>query len=435
MTAKFREEPAAHQRYLPTATLRETAAIAAIIEHGNGPDAAAALGISQSALHQRLSTARQRWVLKGAGPQADGETGFMPPPDGFKVTKVAQRANGSIIAVQSKPGLADGAEHHDAIPEGHAVRGVSTLYGSDGTVTAQWVKTDRSKDDAHAAFVAATELHVRRYRGLAAPVEPPTHTESDLETWYPLGDPHLGLLAHRAEVGVDSDIKIASGILYDTVDMLVQRSPASATGVICSVGDYFHSDSNQNRTVSGHQLDVDSRHAKVAEVGFSLMRRMVERALAKHARVLVVNAPGNHAPNTEKMMGLWLRAVFEREPRVTVLESTNPYIYHRFGQCLIGVHHGDGAKPQALPEIMACDRPEDWGQTTFRAWFTGHIHHDSRRDFRGCSVESFRTMASSDAWSHHSGYRSGRSLQAITLHREFGEQGRVTVGIREVDSK
>ncbi len=422
MTAKFRETPEQHRKYIDVATDRERVAIEALLEHGNGPAAAAAAGISLTTLHQRLTAARHRWALR--------QDGALPPPDGFRVTKVAQRGDGTVIAVQSKPEAV--ADHHDAIPDGHAVRGVSTLYGSDGTITAQWVKTDRGRAAAQAAFEAATELHVRKYSALAAPVQAPVSVEDDLETWYPIGDPHLGLLAHHAEVGVDSDLKIASQILYDTVDMLVSRSPASATGVVCSVGDYFHSDSNLNRTQSGHQLDVDSRHAKVAEVGFSLMRRMIERALTKHARVLVVNAPGNHAPTTEKMMGLWLKAVFEREPRVEVLSAVNPYIYHRFGSCLIGVHHGDGAKAAALPEIMACDRPEDWGQTTFRAWYTGHIHHDSRRDYRGCTVESFRTMASADAWSHHAGYRSGRSLQAITLHRQYGEQGRVTVGLREV---
>jgi hypothetical protein len=235
-------------------------------------------------------------------------------------------------------------------------------------------------------------------------------------------------------VGVDADLRIAERILYETVDMLVARAPASATGVLCQLGDFFHSDSNANRTVSGHQLDVDSRHAKVAEVGFSLMRRLVERALQKHDLVTVINAPGNHAPNTEKMMSLWLKAVFEREPRVSVEASTNPYIYRRFGCNLIGVHHGDGAKMLALGEIMAADRAEDWGQTSHRYWLTGHVHHDSRKDLRGCTVESFRTMASADAWAHHAGYRSGRSLQAITYHRTWGEQGRVTVGIREIEA-
>lgn len=426
MTAKFRFDLSELTPMLVYATPRERAAVEALQAAGAAPAAAEALGVSVSAIHQRVRCMRSRANARALGAAA--------PPAGFVPVSIASDGDGRVRSVRSRPETAPEAEHLPHTPEGHAVKGVSTLLDASGEIRGQWIKTDRSKADEWDRFVAATELHVRRYNALAAPVEPPSVTDADLETWYPLGDPHLGLLAHRSEVGLDADLKIASRILYETVDMLIQRAPASETGVVCSLGDYLHSDSNQNRTMSGHQLDVDSRHAKVAEVGFSLMRRMIERALTKHARVIVVNAPGNHSPNTEKMMGLWLRAVFEREPRVEILNSINPYIYHRFGTCLIGVHHGDGAKPQALPEIMACDRPEDWGATTFRAWYTGHIHHDSKRDFRGCTVESFRTMNSADAWSHHAGYRSGRSLQAITLHRLWGEQGRVTVGIQEVDS-
>jgi hypothetical protein len=424
MTAKFQYDLSELTPMLAFATARERAAVEAIQATGSGPAAAELIGVSLSQIHCRIKCLKERHRARLLAAAA--------PPAGFTPVQISTDEQGRVRSVRSRPESTD--VHLDVQPDGHSIRGVSTLLDASGEVRGQWIKTDRTKDDLLRLFTEATELHVRRYSGLAAPVDPPVMCNDDLETWYPLGDPHLGLLAHRSEVGLDADLKIASRILYETVDMLIQRSPASHVGVVCSLGDYFHSDSNLNRTVSGHQLDVDSRHAKVAEVGFSLMRRMIERALTKHAQVVVINAPGNHAPNTEKMMGLWLRAVFEREPRVQVLDSTNPYIYRRFGCNLIGVHHGDGAKPQALPEIMACDRPEDWGITTHRAWYTGHIHHDSRRDYRGCTVESFRTMNSADAWSHHSGYRSGRSLQAITLHRRFGEQGRVTVGIQEVDS-
>jgi hypothetical protein len=419
MTAKFQSplEP-----LLQHATAREREAIEAVLEHGTGPAAAAALGVSCVTINQRLQNARRRAQRRALGAAA--------PPAGFVPVSVASDAEGRVRSVRSR---AEGPEEHlPRQPEGFQLKFISTLTNAAGEVSAQWARAEPEKAAAEAAFWEGAELHVRRYRGLAAPVRAPAACDASTETWYPLGDPHLGLLAHRAEVGIDADLRIAERVLLETVDLLVARAPASERAVLCQLGDYFHSDSNANRTISGHQLDVDSRHAKVAEVGFNLMRRMVTRLLEKHASVTVINAPGNHAPNTEKMMALWLSAVFEREPRVTVEASTNPYIYRRFGTNLIGVHHGDGAKMASLGEIMAADRPEDWGATTHRMWMTGHIHHDSRKDLRGCSVESFRTMQSPDAWSHHAGYRSGRSLQAITFHVLWGEQGRVTVGVREL---
>jgi hypothetical protein len=79
---------------------------------------------------------------------------------------------------------------------------------------------------------------------------------------------------------------------------------------------------------------------------------------------------------------------------------------------------------------MAADRPEDWGATDYRVWFTGHIHHQTRKEFPGCVIESFRTLAARDYWHAWKGYRSGQSLSCITLHKEYGEITRSTVDIR-----
>ena len=46
------------------------------------------------------------------------------------------------------------------------------------------------------------------------------------------------------------------------------------------------------------------------------------------------------------------------------------------------------------------------------------------KEYRGCSVEIFRTLAPADAWTQASGYRSGRSLTMITVHKTKGERGR-----------
>jgi len=81
---------------------------------------------------------------------------------------------------------------------------------------------------------------------------------------------------------------------------------------------------------------------------------------------------------------------------------------------------------------MAADEPEAWGRTKYHYWLTGHIHHLTRKEYPGCIVESFRTMAARDYFAQHGGYRSGRSMEAMVLHREFGEFARYTVDIRQL---
>jgi hypothetical protein len=102
----------------------------------------------------------------------------------------------------------------------------------------------------------------------------------------------------------------------------------------------------------------------------------------------------------------------------------------RFGQNLIGSTHGDGAKPADLPLLMAADRAEDWGKTSFRYWYTGHVHHRSAKEHPGCIVESFRTLAAKDSWHTGQGYRAGRDMYAIVLDREHGEVERYRCDIR-----
>jgi hypothetical protein len=106
---------------------------------------------------------------------------------------------------------------------------------------------------------------------------------------------------------------------------------------------------------------------------------------------------------------------------VTIDLDPNVFWYYKFGKVLIGATHGDTCKTDKLPAIMACDRSEDWGQTRFRYYYHGHIHHDSVKELPGCMVESFRTLAARDAWHSGAGYRSGRDMRCIVHHKDFGE--------------
>jgi hypothetical protein len=361
--------------------------------------------------------------------------GDAAPPKGFAPRKVTTGKDGKVIAVQSVP--SGKRTEFKVQPAGQYVKGLSTLLDAEGQVVQQWVKTDAEKADRDALLEKALHKAMAKYRGVVEPTAPRTAFDTDTETFYPLGDPHIGMLAWAPEVGGQSfDLKIAERELTRAVEMLVARSPSSEVGVIVNVGDFFHAqDDNQRTPASGNKLDVDCRAAKVLECGFRVFRTLVDLALRKHKVVHVINAAGNHDRDIARFLALWLKALYEREPRVVVADAHDPFIYRRFGRNLIGVYHGDGAKREDLGQIMATDRPQDWGDTDYRLWLTGHIHHDTRKELRGCVVESFRTMAPRDMWHHWKGYRSERSLSAITLHREWGECSRVTVGIREVKAE
>ena len=76
---------------------------------------------------------------------------------------------------------------------------------------------------------------------------------------------------------------------------------------------------------------------------------------------------------------------------------------------------------------MATDRAKDWGETVHRHWLMGHVHHESKREYAGVTVESFNTLAAKDAYAASGGWRSGRSMQSLVFHRVHGEVARSKV--------
>lgn len=358
-----------------------------------------------------------------------------PPPDGFRVRKVAQRGDGSIIAVQSVP---SGRARSAPVPEGHEVAGVSTLFGADGKVVGQWVKTRLAPApggfdllDAATRFLARPDLLAAIPRVPAPAPDPQAADRLNMFVW---GDPHIGLLAHARETGDNFDLKIACADLRRSVDLLVERAPAASHAVFCEVGDLWHAQDDTQRTPRGqNKLDVDGRRAKILDEGLATVVYMVRRLLASHETVSVVLVPGNHDPDMAIITRALLSAVFAGEPRVDIRDNADPWIYLTFGRNLFLFNHGDKrAKPQELGEIMLADRPELAGHCTNRYALTGHVHHKNRAEFRWGWWESFNSLCAQDFWHRGEGYRSKRLVEAITYHREWGEQQRRTLSLGEL---
>jgi hypothetical protein len=319
-------------------------------------------------------------------------------------------------------------------PPGYILRGVSSLVDEHGRVKQQWVKTKLDTNAQLDMLRVAVEKIADPIKGESEFVPLAEHEyNDDLLTVYPMGDPHIGMYAWHEETGEDFDLQIAEQDLFGAVDHLVAQAPRSRVGLIVNLGDFFHSDSMDNRTLrSGNALDVDGRWPKVVAVGLRTIRRCIDRALEHHETVHVINAIGNHDDHTAMMLSITLNEYYSNNPRVVVDTSPRAHHYYKHGRVLLGVTHGHQTKPPNLMGVMATDRAEDWGQTTFRHWLTGHVHHDQKKEYAGCTFESFRTLASKDAWAAHHGYRAERDMKAIVYHADYGEVIRHTSNIRLV---
>jgi hypothetical protein len=339
----------------------------------------------------------------------------------------------AVLSKAAASGYAPDCDVNTPVPLGYMLKGTSSYYKIDETtgdrvLRGQWVKTKEDQAKQWELFQKA----VSAFADELPPIKPtkgPSSAEADTMVGIPVGDHHLGMLSWGEETGTDYDLSIGERLLHQSIDYLVGAAPACETALLAILGDYLHYDSFESVTPQHkNQLDSDSRYPKMARVGIRCTRRAIESARAKHKNVRVIIAPGNHDPSGAVWLRECLAALYQKEPRVTVDTAPRHFHYFDFGRNLIGVHHGDTVKKMDdLPLIMATDKPEEWGRTAFRYWWTGHIHQDSLRDIQGCKVESFRILPPVDAYAHKSGYRSVSDMKAILYHREFGEVARHTV--------
>lgn len=394
---------------------------------GHGPGAIAvaaqALGMSEKTLQPCIPRIKQLHDL-----EPDWSLWKRPEPQYIvKGVSTLTGPNGETRGEWTKTRLA-GREDGDVthIPDPKIITKVSTYYDQTGAVTGQWVSEkpeDLAKEALWREFAAGLAEELPR----AKPTKAPKETASTLLACYPVGDHHLGMLAWHEETGADYDIGIAERLLNDASGHLINSAPACDRSVVVFLGDFMHYDSFKPVTpMHGNLLDADSRFPKMVRAAVRSMRGMIDTALHRHGQVRVIVEIGNHDLSSSIFLMECLRNVYENEPRVVVDTSPRMFHYFDFGKNLVGTHHGHNVKMKDLPLIMATDKPEEWGRTTHRYIWTGHVHHDHVQEFAGCIVESFRVLASPDAYSACK-YRAGRSMKSIILHAEHGEVARNTV--------
>jgi hypothetical protein len=319
------------------------------------------------------------------------------------------------------------------VSSGEVLKGSSTLYDEQGNVKLQWVKTDVEKKNQLNVLKELVDSYVEELPQFEKKPYTLTYASKDLMAVYPLGDPHIGMKAYKDEAGSNWDLKASQEVFCGVFDRLVNTAPACEQAVIVNLGDYFHRDNVQGVTERHrHALDTDGNYMMMVDTGLKIMIQMINSALQRHNSVKVINMLGNHDDTGAMFLQAALKHMYEKEPRLQVECTSSVYQYFQHGSSFFGVHHGHTCKPDKLPLVMATDKPKEWGTSKHRYWITGHIHHDTRKEYSGCTVESFRTLAGKDAYAYSGGYRAGQDSKALVIHKDFGEVERHTINISQV---
>ena len=362
----------------------------AVEKHGGTRPAAAALGVSASTVHGSVQRMRRHAA----------DSGFLPDHD---------------------------IEH--PVPEGHRLKGVSTLWDRDGKQRLRWDKTtidERAAEEYRKGMLDALEADVTP---LPATSAPPGEPGPNLSV-YPTTDLHIGMSSWGPETGVSYDSTSASLEFLQAFSALTHSAETNTTALLAFMGDLLHVDNEANLTPKNkNSLDMDGTYEKAARAVCGTVVQAVNMALQKHGRVHVVILPGNHDTIGMLMLRSAMTAFYVNSGSVLVSGKAGVVDYHQHGKVLIGFHHGHTIKIPELAGVMAQDRAAAWGETTERVWFVGHKHSRTMQDFPGCRVEGLRSAAAPDAYAHRSGWRPIRELSRIDFNQEHGETRRDRVTI------
>ena len=345
----------------------------------------------------------------------------------------------AIKAIKKKAALAGVAPDRDVnhrTMEGFNTKFVTSRFDGEGNLQGQYVRQEREKFDLDAMLNDFKEGLQGELSGLHKPVNAPSETLDKLMNCYMIGDHHLGMYAWSKETGDDNyDTDIGVGLLEDAVDSLVARSPNSRHGLLCNLGDFFHSNNIKGETAGGTPLDTDGRYGRTVKEGVNLLKRIVIRLLEKHEIVTVLNVRGNHDSDPALWLNEAMRMYFENEPRVIIPDNYSKFTHLEFGNSLIVLHHGDKINPQRIYESVTRRLPVEWGRTKYRFGWLGHLHHKESKEIGGMMFEQFNVLTTPDAWHAGAGFGSSRSMTCIVLSEDYGEDSRVIINPDRIEGE
>jgi hypothetical protein len=242
-----------------------------------------------------------------------------------------------------------------------------------------------------------------------------------------IADLHIGKLATAFETGEDYNSQIAVKRAKDGLQGILNKAKGFDIDKILFVAgnDILHTDNTRRTTTGGTPQDTDGMWYDNFIMAKNLYIELLEK-LMSFADVEVVYNPSNH----DYTHGFFLMQLIEAHFSKSSIRF-NVDLKHRkafkYGNNLIGTTHGDGAKIENLPLLLATEFPILWSETKHRYIYSHHIHHKTSKDFIGVTFETLRSPSGSDSWHHKNGYTGvPRAVEGYVHHKEFGQIARLT---------
>jgi hypothetical protein len=287
------------------------------------------------------------------------------------------------------------------------------------------VKGDKAKgyDEIRDEIIKSMDLHSPKYHEIIRT----NIIDGHLLVVDP-ADIHIGKLATSFETGEDYNSQIAVKRVIEGVKGIIQKASGFNIDKILFIGgnDILHVDTPKRQTTSGTPQDTDGMWYESFLTAKQLYIDVLE-LLMQVADVHFVFNPSNHDYTNGFFLADVIQSWFRNSKNITFDCSIAHRKYFIYGQNLIGTTHGDGAKPQDLPLLMAQESPKNWADTKHRYVYSHHLHHKISKDYIGVTVESLRSPSGTDSWHHRNAYQHAtKAVEGFIHHKDFGQVARLS---------
>lgn len=247
-------------------------------------------------------------------------------------------------------------------------------------------------------------------------------------------DIHIGKYASALETGEEYDCETAVMRVLEGVQGLIKKAEGFDIDKVlfCIGNDILHTDNVMSSTTRGTFQDTDGKWWEHYEIALMLYVKCVEM-LREIAPVDVLHSMSNHDYQSGFHLAHTLKSWFRKAEDVRFDVSVSARKYYQYGKNLIGLEHGDGAKMDKLPLLMANEKPKEWSETTHRYWYLHHLHHKIKhkyldtKDYIGVTIEYMRSPSSSDSWHSAKGFCGvPRACEGFLHDKESGQVARLT---------
>lgn len=272
-----------------------------------------------------------------------------------------------------------------------------------------------------------------------------------------LADVHFLKLCVKSETGYTYSRDVARHRVIEGTRALLRKAKAFGVGRIMFVlgNDILHIDGAKPCTTSGTGQDTDGTIFQ----GFNDAKLALIDAIkecAKVADVDLVHCMSNHDWVMGWALSQSIGEHFRDHPNVNATDynmSEAHRKYYRYGNNLVLLTHGDGAKEESLLALMTAEARQHIGECDNIYALLHHFHHKAakRRGFRtlmtekdhigltaihtngvpkaqreGLAIEYVRSPSPPDGWHDRNGYVNRQGVEAFMYHPHDGQDTRFT---------